>query len=190
MRIGASTDDAEFDPVGFVSDDGAYVVVVKTSQGGSFSINGLPPGTYRITYATSSNLDGLLPDVVVKGNEPLTAVVPGDGVMTIHTRRPGDVNDDGHFDSTDLVLVFGAGTYENGVVGGSTFDEGDWNGDGEFNSSDLILAFNAGTYVSTPPRASIADAAVRTSTPASIAAAVDWVFSNNDQTRKGSAFVA
>ena len=62
-------------------------------------------------------------------------------------RIPGDSNFDGVFNSSDLVLVFRAGEYEDEIPGNSTFEEGDWNGDGDFTTSDLVFAFRAGTYV-------------------------------------------
>ncbi|MCA9198863.1 MAG: chitobiase/beta-hexosaminidase C-terminal domain-containing protein, partial [Planctomycetales bacterium] len=61
---------------------------------------------------------------------------------------PGDANGDGLFNSTDLVLVFQAGEYEDNIDGNSAYSEGDWNGDGDFNTSDLVFAFQAGTYSS------------------------------------------
>ena len=60
---------------------------------------------------------------------------------------PGDSNHDGIFNSSDLVLVFQAGEYEDGIAANSTFEEGDWDGDGDFTTSDLVFAFQAGTYV-------------------------------------------
>jgi lysophospholipase L1-like esterase len=68
-------------------------------------------------------------------------------VLDIDPTIVGDANHDGRFDSTDLIVVFQAGEYEDGIPGNSTFEEGDWNGDGDFDSSDIILAFEAGTYV-------------------------------------------
>ena len=62
-------------------------------------------------------------------------------------RVPGDSNGDGVFNSSDLVLVFQAGEYEDTIVGNSTFEEGDWNGDGDFDSSDLVFVFRQGTFV-------------------------------------------
>ncbi|MCA9198416.1 MAG: CotH kinase family protein, partial [Planctomycetales bacterium] len=62
-------------------------------------------------------------------------------------RIPGDSNGDGIFNSSDLVIVFTAGEYEDAIAGNSVFEEGDWNGDGDFNTSDLVFAFQAGTYV-------------------------------------------
>ena len=59
---------------------------------------------------------------------------------------PGDANGDGVFNSTDLVLVFRAGEYDDGADDNSRFDEGDWNGDGDFDSADLVYAFQSGNY--------------------------------------------
>ena len=58
----------------------------------------------------------------------------------------GDVNGDHHFDSSDLVKVFSAGEYDDGIHCNSTYEEGDWNDDCEFDSSDLVLAFQIGFY--------------------------------------------
>ena len=58
----------------------------------------------------------------------------------------GDANLNGVFNSTDMVIVFQRGEYEDGVPGNSTWAEGDWNGDGEFDSSDMVKAFQGGGY--------------------------------------------
>ncbi len=60
---------------------------------------------------------------------------------------PGDSNHDGVFDSSDLVLVFQGGEYEDEIPDNSTFEEGDWDGDNDFTTSDLVFAFRAGTFV-------------------------------------------
>ncbi len=62
----------------------------------------------------------------------------------------GDSNNDGHFDSADLIAVFVAGEYEDAVEDNSVWETGDWNGDGDFNTTDLVYAFQAGTYESGP----------------------------------------
>ena len=59
---------------------------------------------------------------------------------------PGDANRDGVFNSSDLVLVFQAGEYEDDLDDNSRWEEGDWDGDGDFTTSDLVLAFRAGHY--------------------------------------------
>ncbi|MCA9170121.1 MAG: hypothetical protein KDB23_20735, partial [Planctomycetales bacterium] len=58
----------------------------------------------------------------------------------------GDANLDGTFDSTDFVLIFQAGEYEDAVALNSTWATGDWNGDREFTSGDLVMAFQLGVY--------------------------------------------
>ncbi|MCA9211951.1 MAG: CotH kinase family protein [Planctomycetales bacterium] len=58
----------------------------------------------------------------------------------------GDSNIDGVFNSTDLVLVFRSGEYEDGIPSNSTWAEGDWNCDGEFSTADLVVAFQSGGY--------------------------------------------
>lgn len=62
------------------------------------------------------------------------------------TVRMGDSNGDGRFTSSDLVLAFQVGEYEDEITGNSTFVEGDWNGDGDFTSADLVLLFQLGIY--------------------------------------------
>ncbi len=66
----------------------------------------------------------------------------------------GDADLDGRFDSTDLVVVFQAGQYEDGIAGNSMWGTGDWNCDGDFDTSDLVLAFQTGAYDSPAARAS------------------------------------
>jgi hypothetical protein len=63
-----------------------------------------------------------------------------------HMWKIGDANHDGSFDSSDLVEMFQAGEYEDGVADNSTWEEGDFNRDGEFDSSDLVEAFASGGY--------------------------------------------
>lgn len=61
-------------------------------------------------------------------------------------RLVGDSNNDGVFDSADLVLVFAAGEYEDSLLQNSTWEEGDWNEDGEFDTADIVLAFQQSHY--------------------------------------------
>jgi hypothetical protein len=83
------------------------------------------------------------------GNDPANwrAVAPSPGDEEPIERIIGDVNHDGIFNSSDFVLLFQNGEYEDGIPGNSTFDEGDWNGDGDFTTADFVVAFQAGTYV-------------------------------------------
>ena len=58
----------------------------------------------------------------------------------------GDANMDGLFNSGDIVTVFVAGEYEDGVPLNSVWETGDFNGDREFDSGDLVTAMTAGGY--------------------------------------------
>ncbi|MCA9200226.1 MAG: VCBS repeat-containing protein, partial [Planctomycetales bacterium] len=71
----------------------------------------------------------------------------GDGTW-LENRRVGDANNDGVFDSADLVAVLSKNTFETGAA--ATFNEGDWNQDGQFTTQDLVFAFQFGTYLSAP----------------------------------------
>ncbi len=56
----------------------------------------------------------------------------------------GDVNLDGGFNTMDLVQMFQAGEYDDGIPGNSTWAEGDVNGDGDFDSGDLVASLHTG----------------------------------------------
>jgi O-glycosyl hydrolase len=87
VRIGAGSDNGAMDPLAFINTNGKYVVVIKASQGGSFSIQGLPVGTYGIKYTTDTqyNID-ITPDVVLNSGQSLTASIPDKGVITIYAQ--------------------------------------------------------------------------------------------------------
>ena len=83
-RIDAATTNSNFDPVAFINRDGRYVVVVKAASGGSFSVQGLPAGTYGVKYTTSSQFDVDLPDAELSGEQTLDSSIPSAGVVTIY----------------------------------------------------------------------------------------------------------
>jgi hypothetical protein len=60
----------------------------------------------------------------------------------------GDGNLDGEFNSTDLVDVLAAGTYEAAI--GSSWGTGDFDGNGHTDSSDLVAALADGGYEQGP----------------------------------------
>ncbi|MFC1757510.1 serpin family protein [Planctomycetota bacterium] len=65
---------------------------------------------------------------------------------TVDHQLPGDSDRNGLFDSSDLVIAFQAGKYEDDIAHNATFEEGDWNCDGDFDSSDLVFAFQNSKY--------------------------------------------
>ena len=66
----------------------------------------------------------------------------------------GDTNIDGEFNSGDLVALFTAGEYEDGIPMNSNWSTGDFDGDGDFGSGDLIAAFADGGF-ELGPRAAV-----------------------------------
>jgi len=131
----------------------------------SYDESGMP---VSLTTHTDENGDGVYDQTVVsdvpkpvEGGEVTTTVVTPGGPETqktdtntnlqttgTGTSMMGDANGDGHFDSSDLLLLFQAGQYEDDVADNSSWNTGDWNNDGEFNSSDLVLAMQQGHYES------------------------------------------
>ena len=80
------------------------------------------------------------------GDESNNSTEVIDRVFAAILSTTGDSNLDGRFDSSDLVRIFQAGEYEDGIPFNSTWAEGDWNGDREFSTADLVFAFKYGNY--------------------------------------------
>ncbi len=72
----------------------------------------------------------------------------------------GDANLDGEFNSTDFLIVFQAGQYEDGIPGNSGWSTGDWNGDADFDSTDLVVAFQAAGFEKGPRVAAVPEPSV------------------------------
>jgi probable HAF family extracellular repeat protein len=68
----------------------------------------------------------------------------------------GDSNLDGEFNTSDLVDVFAAGQYEDGIEGNSTWSTGDWDGTADFDTRDLVAAFAEGAYEQGPMAPAVA----------------------------------
>jgi hypothetical protein len=88
VRVEAITTDAGFDPLAFVNLDGGTVVVVKTTTGGGFSVEDLPPRDSGIIYTISGASGVELPDQTLAPGEDLVTAIPAAGVITIHQRVP------------------------------------------------------------------------------------------------------
>lgn len=108
---------------------------------------------------TAADIDALT--LAVRSEEPsLSFDLDGDGkvnqadrtywVNELRRTYFGDANLDGQFSSTDLIVVFRAGEYEDDVPLNSTWAEGDFNGDLEFTSSDMIVGMLTGAYEAGP----------------------------------------
>ena len=143
----------------FADDGVVYLVGYEEATGRElWRTDGTPEGTVQfldLNPGPESSLTRLSRVVVNNGMLYLTADdgIHGHNLWRVPLVTPpdvdrvmGDSNNDGIFDSSDLVKVFQAGKYEDQVHRSATFEEGDWNGDGIFDSSDLVAAFQAGTY--------------------------------------------
>jgi hypothetical protein len=74
-------------PVAFVNPNGAPVVVVNVvsaGAGGSFSVVGLPAGTYNIKYSVTGDVDHDLVPQTIGAGEALTTSIPAAGVITVY----------------------------------------------------------------------------------------------------------
>ncbi len=91
-RIEATTTNAAFDPVAFINTDGTYVVVVKASAAGTFTVGNLPAGTYGLFHTTGpdgltvSSYDVKGPDQAIVVGQSVSATIPGAGVLTIYAK--------------------------------------------------------------------------------------------------------
>ena len=93
------------------------------------------------------NVNGALAEWSTKAGWRASGTLGGSpGTTDASGPLPGDSNMDGIFDSSDFVIVFQAGEYEDNTPGNSTFEEGDWNGDGDFDTTDFVFVFQLGHY--------------------------------------------
>jgi hypothetical protein len=84
VRVGATTNNANFDPVAFRNTNGKQVVVVKAASGGSFNIQGLPAGTYGIKFTTASQYDVDAAPVTISAGQLVVTSIPAAGVITVY----------------------------------------------------------------------------------------------------------
>ncbi|MCA9198428.1 MAG: VCBS repeat-containing protein [Planctomycetales bacterium] len=106
-----------------------------------FQIQSYGENTVSSFDLADMDLDG---DVDLVTNEVTPTGIPI--LRWYQDRVIGDSNNDGVFDSADLVTVFQLGEYEDKVANNSSFSSGDWNQDGEFDSADLVFALQANSF--------------------------------------------
>lgn len=103
------------------------------------------------------DINNLLVQVRTGDNNPefdinADTLVNVDDIVALVTRPDklntyiGDANLDGEFSSSDIVDLFAAGEYEDGVAQNSRWETGDFNGDAEFDSGDIVFSFAEGGY--------------------------------------------
>jgi hypothetical protein len=87
VRIGAtSTNSNQQDAIAFRNSNGRYVVIVRAQGATSFTVRGLPAGTYGLKYSTVLAYDVNLPDVTIGNGAGVQSSMPGGGYLTIYQR--------------------------------------------------------------------------------------------------------
>jgi hypothetical protein len=87
VRIGAtSTNSTRQDAIAFRNSNGRHVVIVRAKTAASFTVRGLPAGTYGVTYATATEWDVDRPDVTIGNGGSVQAAMPAAGYLTIYQR--------------------------------------------------------------------------------------------------------
>ncbi len=88
VRLGATSGNAtDLLPLAFRNANGKLVAVVRAKRGLSFSVQGLPAGTYGINFGTPGvqwNVN--LPDQTIGTGGTIQTSIPSDGVITVYAR--------------------------------------------------------------------------------------------------------
>jgi hypothetical protein len=149
----------------FITIPTAFSTIRLDSQGGKDSFvaqlaaqRDVLPGDFDGSRSVTGDDIDLLLAAIRRGVETSRFDLNGDGkcnfydsnqlIVNVLRSAFGDSNLDRVFDSGDLVQIFSAGEFEDGIPGNSGWADGDWNGDGDFDTADLVLAFQSGSYVS------------------------------------------
>lgn len=94
-RVEATSSNSRFDPVAFLNQDGNVVVIVMAKASGTFSIAGLPAGTYSAFQTTGPDpltvrqYDVVSPEQTIGPGESVTASIADTGVITIYGKGVG-----------------------------------------------------------------------------------------------------
>ncbi len=91
VRLGAVRHEAissatSLEPLAFRNPDGRWTVVVMANAGEVFSVEGLPAGTYDLTYTTAAQYRTALPPATISTGQPVIANIPTTGVLTVSAR--------------------------------------------------------------------------------------------------------
>jgi hypothetical protein len=96
VRKGTSTTNPNFDALAFRNTGGNYTVVVNCLTGGSFSIGGLPPATYHITYSTADLYNQSASDQTITAGQNISTSIPAAGALTVYADPTVDTNASGN----------------------------------------------------------------------------------------------
>ncbi len=86
QRVQATSSANGVTPVAFVNPTGKMVVVANVSGARTFTVGGLAPGTYDVTYTTAGTLQSSGGSVTIGAGESVPVSVPATGVVTVFGR--------------------------------------------------------------------------------------------------------
>lgn len=84
VRVGTRGGTDAVAPVAFINKNGGVVVVTKTTGAATFRIDGLPAGSYGISYTTAGASGSQLPSVTTNNGQGIDVAMPGTGVITVY----------------------------------------------------------------------------------------------------------
>lgn len=84
VRVGATGGTDAAAPVAFVNTDGGFVVVTKTTGALTFRINGLPAGSYGVSYSSAAASGTELPSITATNGQGVDITMPAAGVVTVY----------------------------------------------------------------------------------------------------------
>jgi hypothetical protein len=130
--------------------DDISIVIPGASIPGDFNQDGLLDAADINAYSASDITD---PIYDLNNDSQINEADISVWIKDLYHSWIGDADLNGEFNSSDLVSVLAAGTYEADVD--SVWTTGDFNGDGRTNSTDLVAALADGGYEQ-GPRAAVA----------------------------------
>jgi hypothetical protein len=84
VRVGTSGGTDAAAPLAFINTNGGFVVVTKTTGAATFRINGLPAGTYGVSYTSATASGSQLPSVTATTGNGVDVTMPAAGVITVY----------------------------------------------------------------------------------------------------------
>lgn len=91
-RIGAAVGDTSARVAAFLRPDGGIVVTLRARAAGTYTVKGLPPGAYDVSYTLAQSLTRVAQPTFAKSDPgDVQVTIPGNGVLSIVPRGGGPV---------------------------------------------------------------------------------------------------
>jgi hypothetical protein len=85
VRVGVTSTNGAVSPLAFRNTNGRYAVCCKTTGSASWTVGGMPAGTYGVTYSAilGASTQTVLPSQTIAAGQPLAVSVPAAAVLTV-----------------------------------------------------------------------------------------------------------